>query len=114
MSINKFVNITIFFEIFIVSVRLWQVALFPSISLVEVLLWDFRQWSTLGSILFNIFTKNLFYGVKESKLHNFANDNTILSAEFSVEKLLKTLENESQIIADWFRENYMIVNEIKI
>ena len=44
--------------------------------------------------------KDLFYGVKEFKLHNLANDNTISSAEFSVENLMKTLERESQIAND--------------
>ena len=54
----------------------------------------------LGPILFNIFINNLFYTVKESELHNFADDNTISSAEFFVEKLLKALERESQIATD--------------
>ena len=56
---------------------------------------------------------DLFYRVKESELHNFANDNTISSAEFSVKKLLKTLERESQIATDWLKENNMIVDADK-
>ena len=67
----------------------------------------------LGSILFNIFTNYLFYWVKESKQHIFADDNTVSSAEFSVEKLLKTLERESQTDIYWFKENNMIVNPDK-
>ena len=34
-------------------------------------------------------------------------------AELSVEKLLKTLERESQIATDWFKENNMIINADK-
>ena len=80
-------------------------------SVFQVLLSGVPQGSILSPIFFNIFINYyLFYRVKESELHNFTDDNTISLAEFSVEKLLKTLERESQIVTDWFRENNMIVN----
>lgn len=60
----------------------------------EVLLSGVPQRSILGPTPFNIFAKDLLYWVKESKLHNFADNNTI-SADFSVEKLRETLERES-------------------
>ena len=73
-------------------------------SVFQVLLSGFPQGSVLGAIIFNIFINYLFYRVKESELHNIADDNTISPAEFSVEKLLKTLESESQIGTDWFKK----------
>ena len=72
-------------------------------SVFEVLLLGVPQGSILGPIIFNIFMNDSLYRVKESELHNFADDNTISSTDFSVEKLLKTLERESQIVnADKF------------
>ena len=72
------------------------------------------QESVLGTIVFNIFIKRFFFNrVKASELYNFVDDNTISSAEFSVEKLLKTLERENQIATDGFKENNMIVNAHK-
>ena len=76
-------------------------------SVFQVLLSSVPQ-SILGPTFFNIFINDLFYRFKDSELHNsaddntissephnLADDNTISSAEFSVEKLLKTLERES-------------------
>ena len=78
-------------------------------SVFEVLLLGVPQGSILGPIICNIFLNDSLYRVTESELHNFADDNTISSADFSVEKLLETLERESQIVnADKFQA--IIVN----
>lgn len=39
------------------------------------------QGSILGSILFNMFIKNLHSSTKNAELHNFADNNTIASVE---------------------------------
>ena len=44
------------------------------------------------------------YLIKESELLNFTDGNTISSAKSSGEKLLETLQRESQIGADWFKK----------
>ena len=82
-------------------------------SVFQVLLSGVPRRSIIGLILFNVFINELFYRFKESELHKFVDDSTISSVEFSVKNLLKTLERESQIATDWFKENHMIVNADK-
>ena len=44
---------------------------------------------------------------------NFVDDNTISTAENTIEKLISTLEQDSQAAIDWFKINEMIVNPYK-
>ena len=44
---------------------------------------------------------------------NFADDNTISAAEKTIEKLISTLEQDSQAAIDWFKINEMIVSSDK-
>ena len=45
---------------------------------------------------------------------NFADDNTISAAENTIEKLISTLEQESQVAVYWFKITEMIVNPDKL
>ena len=44
---------------------------------------------------------------------NFADDNTIIAAERTIENPISTLETESQAAIEWFKLNEMIVNPEK-
>ena len=70
--------------------------------------YDVPQGSILGPLLFNIFLNEIFFFVKDSKITNYADDNTTYAAQDSVEKLLGTLERETNILLGWFK-----VNELK-
>jgi retron-type reverse transcriptase len=64
----------------------------------------------LGSILFNIFLNDIFYFIHNSELYNYADDNTLSYADTNINKLIKTLEEESKILINWFSINKMKAN----
>ena len=55
------------------------------------------------------FINDLLLWISNSELLNFADDNTISAAENTIEKLISTLEKESQTAINWFLSNEMIV-----
>ena len=77
------------------------------------LLYGVPQGSILGPLLFNIFINDMFYFINESKIANYADDNTLYTVKENVKELLRILENETGIIIDWFRNNEMKPNDEK-
>ena len=73
----------------------------------------FPQRSILGPVLFNVFLNDIFYFVKENKLYNYADDNTLSHSGPELNGLVKSLEKESAILIDWFTNNKMKANPDK-
>ena len=51
--------------------------------------------------------------IKNSDLHNFADDYTISSVSSSLNELNSELKKEGNIVTPWFRDNSMTVNQEK-
>ena len=79
----------------------------------QILFSDVSQGSILGPLLFNIFINDLSYFIKDVKLLNFADDNTIVTFSNSVDDLITDLHKESESAIDWFYSNEMVVNSDK-
>ena len=71
------------------------------------------QGSILGPLLFNIFINDMFFFIKDSKIANYADDNTLYTVSENITHLLYILENETSLILDWFRKNEMKPNADK-
>ena len=64
----------------------------------------------LGPILFDIFLSDLVKVLKNSDIYNFTDDNIISIALKNRNTFLKALQNKSESVTNWFRNNNMIVN----
>ena len=65
-------------------------------SFFQIFLSGVRQGSILGTILFVLFINVLFFFIKEAKLANFADDNTIYVGSKGLTELLEILRKECE------------------
>ena len=71
------------------------------------------QGSILGPLLFNIFINDIFLFVIDTSITNYADDNTPYAIEESIDKLIATLQKETNILLNWFQINEMKANSDK-
>ena len=71
------------------------------------------QGSVLGPLLFNISINDIFLFVQNTSDCNYADDTTIYACNSNLDTIINRLETDSSILAKWFSENYMKLNEEK-
>ena len=69
----------------------------------------FNLSSILDAVLFNIFNNDIFHVIKNSKLYNYADDNTVSVADRVLSKLIANLAEDSLMLIKWFADNDMKV-----
>ena len=69
--------------------------------------------SILGPLLFNIFLNGIFFFLKDANLGNYADDSTLYAYNKNLETVTCNLRQEHFILANWFYDNYMVLNPAK-
>ena len=71
------------------------------------------QGSILGPLLFNIFVNDFLYFNFQSKIYNYADDNTLSCTDVNLDNLKEKLQADCLIAMQWFTDNSMKANANK-
>ena len=93
--------------------RSWQTKIDNTLSGWNKIITGAPQDSILGPLLFNIFINDLFLFVHKSEICNYADDNTLCSANKSINQIIGDLSDDFETLTKWFYDNYMVLNPDK-
>ena len=71
------------------------------------------QGSILGPLLFNIFVCDMFLMLEHTYFASYADDNTPYTVNENAEEVIRTLEQISKPLLQWFKDNKMKLNPDK-
>ena len=71
------------------------------------------QGSILGPFLFNVFINDLFLFIENCKLHNYADDNSLMYSSPDLDCIFTNLQIDCKNAIDWFTVNCMKANPSK-
>ena len=71
------------------------------------------QGSILGPLLFNIYMNDIFWFTPDISIANYADDTTPYTTNSDIQTLLAILQRNTEILMEWFNENYMKSNNDK-
>ena len=64
----------------------------------------------MGLALLNIFLNDLFFFLNDTQVCNFAGDTTPFVCSENLAEVVKKLEENSDLVINWFQNNYMKLN----
>ena len=67
----------------------------------------------LGLFFFNIYLNDLFFLTESTDVCNFADDTTFYACDKNLNDLINTLEHDSFLATEWFKNNSMKQNDDK-
>ena len=71
------------------------------------------QGSVLGPVLFNTFLNDLFFFLNDIQICNFADDTTPFICSQNLAEVVKKLEENTDLVINWFQNNYLKLNTDK-
>ena len=71
------------------------------------------QGSGFGPLFFNIYINDLLLSIQDTDICNYADDTTIYTCDNNLDNVIARLENDSNIIIQWFADNFMKLNTDK-
>ena len=74
---------------------------------------DVPQGLVLGPLLLSFYINDLVFFIEDSRLSNYADDNTLFASDLKLEEMISRLENDIQKTLVWFESNMMVASPSK-